>query len=115
MSGLGDPWGAETSPSGTVGAYANTLELLAPGTIQNTVQQPGESPLDAFFRTAISLAQTSAQIALIRQQQQRASVGQLPNYFPPATSGVMNEDTQKMLLIGGIVLVGVLVLPKLMK
>ena len=97
--GLGDNWGAETSPSGFELQYAQAADQIAPGILDYamTIITSGESILNAINRARISVTMTDLQREQLDQQLQRARAG-LP---PPALSPVNQQiQTQTILMIG---------------
>lgn len=80
LSGLGDRWGAETSPDGFDLVYAQEAEKIAPGIVDyaQTIRSVGMSLVDAIAQARNTLAMSDAQRQMLDIQIQRAQAGQPP-------------------------------------
>lgn len=102
--------------------YLRAIDDTAPGIVQqaNTIRLPWESTLDSITRAISTLAMADAQRKLLNVQIQRASQGLPPlnsaQYGIGASVNVgVAPETQRMLLIGGGLLLAAIVVPKLLK
>lgn len=106
---LGDRWGAETSPSGTEGAWANAVDSIVPGAAQMAAQAtgPGDDYIGKLLQLAQAYVTTDAQRRLLSVQVERARAGQPPLDMSQYGVGVnfgLSPDTLKMVGIGAAVL-----------
>jgi hypothetical protein len=108
--GLGDAWGAETSPSGVEGALANAANQVAPGIVDyaQSIITVGESFVSALNRARTQVSMTDAQRQLLDIQIQRAQQGLPPlstaQYTTPGIVGGMSNQTL-LLIVAGAALV----------
>ena len=109
-NGLGDNWGAETSPSGFELQYAQEADRIAPGILDYamTIITSGESILNAINRARISVTMTDLQREQLDQQLQRARTGLPPTTLSPTN---MQIQTQTILMIAAA-LVGLYLLTR---
>lgn len=97
------------------GAYASSLETMAPNVTQlvTAQQDTGEAWYDALARLLPVLAATYQQKQLLAVQVERARAGLPPlaveQYAPGANVNVgLSPDLQRLLIIGGAVALGLL-------
>jgi len=96
--------------------YAQALDVIAPGITDEIAasQTAGESWVDSLAKLLPVLATTYQQKKLLEVQMQRASQGMPPldvSAYAPGVRVGLTDDTTKLLVIGGAVLLGVLLLP----
>lgn len=95
--------------------YFGVVEQIAPGLIATatTQQSSGESTLQTLIRAASTVIMTDYQRRLLNVQLDRASQGLPPldmsQYGVSANVNVgVSADVQKLMIIGGVALVGVM-------
>lgn len=107
---LGDSWGAETSPYGEQGAYANAIASQDPdlASLIRQAQSVGEDFVAAASRVATAYSLSEQQRRLLATQISRAQQG-LPAVVMTDYNGQifgMPRDTAVALGIGALVLGG---------
>lgn len=112
----------DTAPASSldinVSPFGSSLDAIAPGVTQTIAdtQQPGESWMSTLQRLLPTLASTYQQSQLLQVQVDRAKAGLPPLDVSQYAAGVnvgLSPDTQKFLLIGGGLLVGLFALSAL--
>lgn len=106
IQGLGDRWGAETSPSGFELEYAAAADTIAPGIVDyaRQIAQAGETLINAISRARLTLDMTDQQRALLQVQLTRAQQGLPPIPAAPAPA------VPTWVWVAGLALLGVLLL-----
>ncbi len=102
---LGDRWGAETSPSGQAGAWANAIESIVPGASSAAVSAtgPGDNYIDKLLQVATAYITTDAQRRLLNVQIERARAGMPPLDMSQYGVGVnvgLSPETLKLIGLG---------------
>ena len=80
LGGLGDRWGADLSPAGVEGAYANAADAAAPGIVDyaRTIQIAGENIVSAISRARLTVNMSAAQQSALQDVITRAQQGLPP-------------------------------------
>jgi hypothetical protein len=109
-SGLGDNWGADTSPSGDAGYIQNLIDSAG-----QTSALTGTSIIDSLGKLAQTVALTVQQKQILDTQMARMRAGLPPldaSQYGVGVSVGVSADLQKYILYGGLALLAILYMGK---
>lgn len=103
LAGIGDNWGAETSPSGSEGAYLNSMDAAAPGIVELARQAAtaGESLIQTVARI-----RTAVQMTDLQRNELNAQLSRYAQGLPPVVKSA--GSFSPALLLGGLLLLFVM-------